>query len=699
MGTADLCKAGSKLRLLLVEENASGDDPTVWEMDYDGFALPGGPRHAPEKLQGWLASHSMSSGEKQPEAKLAPAEGITDLEQVQKALQNSESRLAGIIRSVTDAIVSIDEEQRIAMFNPAAERMFGLPAAQALGHSLDELIPARFRSAHAGHVRAFGETAVTRRAMCGEGALYVLRPDGTESPVEISISQSGTGAGKLLTAVVRDITERQRAEESARHLAAIVNSSDDAIFSKDLSGTILTWNRGAERLYGYKGAEIIGKPVTALVPPERRNEIGHLLRELAQGRSRGRSDTVGLRKDGSQVPVSLTVSPVKDAQGRIIGASTIAHDITERLQAEESARLAAIVGSSHDAIFSMDLSGRILTWNRGAERLYGYTSTEIVGRPVAVLVPPDRMDEIDHTLQEIAQGHVLSRDDTVRVRQDESLVPISLVVSPIRNAQGQITSASVIAHDITERKRVEELTRSNQDLERFAYVASHDLQEPLRMVSAYTQLLAERYHGRLDENADQYIGYAVDGAKRMQALIQDLLALSRVGRRGKERQAVECGAVVAEAAQNLKTAMAECGAVLSYGELPTAFANRSQMVQLFQNLIGNAVKFRGEKSPAISVSAERRGHEWVFAVADNGIGIPAEQRDRIFEIFQRLHSRTEYPGNGIGLSICKKIVEQHGGRIWVESEVGQGSAFKFVLPATSFESGVKEGSKPAHASA
>jgi signal transduction histidine kinase len=230
-------------------------------------------------------------------------------------------------------------------------------------------------------------------------------------------------------------------------------------------------------------------------------------------------------------------------------------------------------------------------------------------------------------------------------------------------------------------RKVEELARSNRDLEQFAYVASHDLQEPLRMVAAYTQLLGERYAGKLDENADKYIHYAMEGALRMQTLVQDLLAYSRVGR-NRQRTLLACEGTVQEALQNLRTALQESGGIVHYDGLPTVTADRTQLVQLFQNLISNAIKFRGEKAPVITVSAARSAGEWVLAVSDNGIGIAPEHIGSIFVIFQRLHTRAEYPGNGVGLAICKKIVEQHGGRIWVESKAGEGASFKFTLPAS-----------------
>jgi len=230
-------------------------------------------------------------------------------------------------------------------------------------------------------------------------------------------------------------------------------------------------------------------------------------------------------------------------------------------------------------------------------------------------------------------------------------------------------------------RKVNELARSNADLEQFAYVASHDLQEPLRMVASYTQLLAERYQGKLDETADKYIAYASEGALRMQQLIQDLLAFSRVGRSDVPSQNLDCNAIMDEVLLSLSAAIQESGAVVTFDKLPRVWADRPLIAQVFQNLIGNAIKFRKTAVPEIKVSAEAAGADWLFSFSDNGIGIAPEYAENIFVVFQRLHARTEYPGNGIGLAICKKIIERYGRRIWVEGQVGKGSTFKFTLPA------------------
>jgi signal transduction histidine kinase len=238
-----------------------------------------------------------------------------------------------------------------------------------------------------------------------------------------------------------------------------------------------------------------------------------------------------------------------------------------------------------------------------------------------------------------------------------------------------------LREEIAARERVQEaLQRSNTELEQLAYVASHDMQEPLRMVASYLQVVAERYQGKLDAEADEFIGFAVDGAKRMQALINDLLAYSRVGTKARPFAPADCAAIVDRAMADLRVAIAESGTQISCGPLPVVKADAMQLAQLFQNLLGNAIKFRSAGTPQVHIEAEPGDTGWNFAVRDNGIGIAPEYFDRIFVLFQRLHGRREYPGTGIGLALCKKIVERHGGRIWVESAPGSGSVFRFTLP-------------------
>jgi len=347
----------------------------------------------------------------------------------------------------------------------------------------------------------------------------------------------------------------------------------------------------------------------------------------------------------------------------------------------------------HAIVAVTDIEGTITYANDKFCTISQYSREELIGQNHRILNSgyhsKEFFQQMYHT---IANGQVWRGEMRNRAK-DGSIYWVDATIVPFAGADGKPRQYVAIRADITERKRaeeeirklngelerrVEELARSNADLEQFAYIASHDLQEPLRMVAAYTQLLAERYRGRLDENADKFIGYASEGALRMQSLIQDLLAFSRVGRNGCVR--VDCDAVMEEILLSLGPAIEESGAVVTRGTLPAVWANRSQMTQVLQNLIGNAIKFRGQEPPLISVQAEKTGEQWLFRVSDNGIGIPLEHAENIFVVFQRLHTRAEYPGNGIGLAICKKIVEHCGGRIWVESLAGRGSVFKFTMP-------------------
>ncbi|MGH9659032.1 MAG: sensor histidine kinase, partial [Bryobacteraceae bacterium] len=295
-------------------------------------------------------------------------------------------------------------------------------------------------------------------------------------------------------------------------------------------------------------------------------------------------------------------------------------------------------------------------------------------------------------LEQVRSGETV-RGLEGRLRVRDGSVKEVLIGANGRWEGGRLVYVRCFTTDITERKRAEEdlkrtaaeLGRSNADLQQFAYVASHDLKEPLRMVAGFTQLLARRYGDKFDSTGEEFLSFVTDGVARMQALIDDLLQYSRVGSRPKKFEPVDTAEVVQQALANLGKALEESDAEVSARALPQVTGDPVQLVQLFQNLIGNAVKFRAERKPAVKVAARRKGDEWVFLVRDNGIGFEAESYDRIFEIFQRLHGKAEYPGTGIGLAVCKKIVERHGGRIWVDSKPGEGSTFYFSLPAAAPE--------------
>ena len=366
-------------------------------------------------------------------------------------------------------------------------------------------------------------------------------------------------------------------------------------------------------------------------------------------------------------------------------------------------RLLAAVEYAHDAILTETVAGLITSWNAGAEKLYGYSEQEILGQPVSVLVPREYADEARAMVEETVSAKKAVRLDTVRLRKNGNLVDVSLTLSPVFDAAGEVIEVAAISRDMTERKRTEnslversrqlemsnsslversrQLETSNKELEQYAYVASHDLQEPLRKMASFCQLLARRYQGQLDEQADQYIAYVVDGARRMQEMINDLLTFSRVGRPLEVAADVDCNQVVERARIDLAAAIEESGAsIVVTGTLPTVRGEWARLVQLFENLIGNGIKFHGKQPPRVEISAAPDGTGWRFAVADNGIGIEPQYADRIFALFQRLHSRAEYPGTGIGLAVCKKIVESYGGTLRFDSRPDEGTTFYWTIP-------------------
>ena len=399
-----------------------------------------------------------------------------------------------------------------------------------------------------------------------------------------------------------------------------------------------------------------------------------------------------IRADGVARQYYGNAVPLFDSHGAVNGAVGVLLDITELRQAQyKIAGLAAIVDSSTDAIVSVTLESIIVSWNLGAEKLYGYSEREAIGHSTTLLVPPDHSYEIPAILEKIRRGETIDAYDTLRMRKDGTLVDVSLTVSPVRDSTGQTIGASAVARDISDRKKFEKsiqqysqkLEQSNRELDSFASIAAHDLGAPLRAVAGFADLLQKRYKEKLGADADQYIANIVEGTRRMQQLIDDLLHYARATTREKPLVPVDVNAVIEKTLANLTVDTQESNALITVDPLPTVSADSTQLVQVFQNLVGNAIKYCNT-TPRIRISAERRGEEeeWLFRVSDNGIGIDPRQFDRIFQIFQRLHSTDEYSGAGIGLATCKKIVERLGGRIWVESKPGEGSTFFFTIPVT-----------------
>jgi PAS domain S-box-containing protein len=386
-------------------------------------------------------------------------------------------------------------------------------------------------------------------------------------------------------------------------------------------------------------------------------------------------------------------SALQALQGAI---QSLQKEISERRRVEKALRESeekyrTILENIEDGYYEVDLAGNFTSFNDLMCRIWGYPREELMGMNDRQYTDKVNAKKVFQAFNTVYRTGKPGREcDWEIVRKDGTRRCIEASVSLRKDGSGKPIGFRGIVRDITGRKRAEEalkvntqeLARSNKDLEQFAYVASHDLQEPLRMVTSYVQLLARRYKNKLDSDADEFINFAMDGAVRMQKLINDLLTYSRVSTRGKELEPTDCETVLNQSLNNLKVAIDENGALVTHDSLPTVMADNPQLVELFQNLIGNAIKFRGTEPPRVHVSASRNGNGWTFSVRDNGIGIAPEYAKRIFIIFQRLHSREKYAGTGIGLAICQRIAERHGGHIWVESEVGKGATFYFTLPAS-----------------
>jgi PAS domain S-box-containing protein len=592
-----------------------------------------------------------------------------------------DERFRLVVEAAPNAMILVDRRGAIVFANAAAEGLFDYPRAELVGRSIDSLIPERFRRGHGVFVEGF--FAEPRARAMGTGRdLFGRRKDGAEIPIEIGLNPIEMPNGLCTLASIIDISERKRAEERFR---LTVEAAPNAMLMIDAARVITLVNRSAEALFGYDRSELLGQPLEMLVPERfRGRHPGQVERFFSTPKTRSMGagrDLFGRRKDGTEVPIEIGLNPIESPQGLFTLASII--DITERKRADElQERLVAIVEHSEDAIISTSLDGVITSWNGAAERLFGFSAIEVIGKPGAVLLPESQTDEDLQMLERIRVGERIPNLETLRRRKDGREIDVSLTLSPMHDAFGTIIGAAMIARDITALRRKDaELRRSNAELEQFAYIASHDLQEPLRMVANYTELLGQRYRGKLDAKADTYIHYAVDGAKRMQQLVADLLAYSRVGSQGKPIGPVSAGAVLDVVLDSIRGAVRDAGAVVEIPEpLPTVHADEVQLRQLFQNLLGNAIKFRGEEPPRIVVAAVVRSGSWLFSVKDNGIGLEETYTDRIFQMFQRLHERGRYEGSGIGLTIAKRIVERHGGRIWVKSTPGNGATFFFTLP-------------------
>ena len=596
----------------------------------------------------------------------------------------------------------LDTQGTILEINPAALAAAGIELRDVEGKAFWDTIwwdvPEELRETLRGAIR---------RAAEGEAVRWDTEIAGRAGSKEASFIDASLfpvpdehGKIVFLAFEGRDITERkanERADATAAVAAAearfqaFADAAPAILWIGERDGACSFLSRGWKDFTGQNQQAALGFGWLQSVHPDDRECAMRVIQDASQKQQSFSMDVRLRRSDGGYRWTLYSGRPRLEPDGTFAGFTGSAIDMHERKEAaKNSALLSAIVDSSDDAIIGKDLNGTIVSWNKSAERLFGYTAAEAVGQSILMLIPPERQNEEPGILEQLKRGERVDHFETIRIRKDGTRLHISLTISPVRDSEGRIVGASKIARDITEAVRQNEalqnankaLEQANQDLQQFAYSASHDLQEPLRIVAIFSELLQKRFGAQLGETGNEYVAQTVHGARRMESLLRDLRTYTEVSTaEPKVVGEIDANEVFDEMVSNLAITIEESGASVQRTVLPHVRLNATRLQQLFQNLIGNAIRYRGEAPVCVGVSAVREGAFWKFSIRDNGIGIEPQYHDQIFGIFKRLHTKSEYPGTGMGLAICQRIVDRAGGRIWVESTPGTGSTFHFTLPA------------------
>ncbi|MGC2325003.1 MAG: PAS domain S-box protein [Terriglobales bacterium] len=623
-----------------------------------------------------------------------------ELAKAQQAALGSEARLAGIIDSAMDAILTVDEQHRIVLFNPAAEKMFGCPAATALGQPLDRFMPERFRAAHVQHHHAFGETGVTQREMERLGSLCGLRSSGEEFPIEAAISRVDLEGQKLFTAILRDITERVAAEEALRSSEArfrsLVENSADAIAMQDAEGKILYVSSPVKRILGYRPEEFVGHNVLEFIHPEEHEQFEAVRRSLPESLQPVLTRFRTRHKDGSwRVVESIRSNQLDNPDVRSVVINF--RDVTEAVSiAETLRRQAALFNQTYDAVMVWNWGGPITFWNRGAERLYGYNLREVIGKNPHQLLRTETPGGVESFLSVLEQTNTWE-GESEHVTRDGRKIIVESRMTLVRDKD--LVYVLEANRDITERKRAQaeiqllnedlerrvgqrtaELEAANKELESFSYSVAHDLRAPLRAVDGFSDALLEDYGPQLPQEARKYLQTIRGAAQRMGCLIDDLLAFSRLGRQPLTKQPVDMDVLVLGVLEDVVPEGREKNIEIVNGNLPATHGDPALLRQVWANLLSNAIKYsRHAEQARIEIGALEEAQRNVYFVRDNGAGFDMKYADKLFGVFQRLHRADEFEGTGIGLAIVQRVVHRHGGQVWAEAKLNEGATFYFTL--------------------
>ncbi|VEG91864.1 sensory box histidine kinase [Legionella spiritensis] len=580
------------------------------------------------------------------------------------------------VEAAPNGMLMIDASGHIKLVNAQIEHMFGYTREELLGKSIEMLVPERFRKKHPGFRKAFFKNPKVR--FMGEGRdLFGLRSDHTEFPVEIGLNPLHTEDGILVFASVVDITERKRLTQ---RFELAVEASPTGMIMINRAGEIELLNSQIIKMFGYKRHELMGKKIEILVPERfREKHPEHRLIFFEKPRARvmgaGR-DLFGQRKGGSEFPVEIGLNPLITEDGSFVLASVV--DITERKKEQEKFRLA--IEATPSGILMVNKMGEIELANRQILEMFKYRREELIGQKIEVLVPeryrarhPQYRRSYFMNPQTRAMG---TGRDLFGLRSDGTEFPVEIGLNPLKTESGIFVLASVI--DITERKQSEDIIKkSNTELERFAYVVSHDLKAPLRGIATVSEWIMEEYKPRLDKKGQEYMALLDSRVKQLQALIDGILEYSRIGRLKEESEKIDLNDIVEEVKQMLMPSKQVHIHIRK--RLPVIYAEKVHIYQLFQNLISNAIKYNDNKEIQIEIGASKHPREWQFFIKDNGIGIDEQYQDKIFELFQTLDNKYKYKSTGVGLTIAKKIVELYNGKIWFRSIIGKETTFYFTL--------------------